>query len=127
MSMRIPEAVKPRHRQNPCDASADLESPYFRDGRATPLFPVPHEVSPARDDAEGERPWPSTLSMPAETVRTTRRSRRLWTRLQLQAKRSGSSGADPDRKSGVSGKRVSVRVDRGGRGFIKKKKRIQNK
>src|SRR3546814_3781748 len=95
MSMRIPEAVKPRHRQNPCDASADLESPDFRDGRATPLFPVPHEVSPARDDAEGERPWPSTLSMPAETVRTTHRSRRLWKRLTLQATRSGPCGAPP--------------------------------
>src|SRR3546814_19687444 len=35
---------------------------------------------------------------------------------------TGQSGLSADRKSVVEGKRVSVRVDLGGRGFIKKKK-----
>src|SRR3546814_12488033 len=37
------------------------------------------------------------------------------------------SGRIRDRKSGVSGKRVAVRVDLGGRRLIKKKKKMQTK
>src|SRR3546814_16646302 len=54
------------------------------------------------------------------------RARRLHLHATLDQGGLGFLGLDLDRKSVVSGKRVSVRVDLGGRRIIKKKHEIKN-
>src|SRR3546814_16113973 len=66
-------------------------------------------------DATGE--GSTTSSVAPSKVSSSRRSSCLW---QVQ-----STSRNPDRKSVVSGKSVSVRVDLGGRRTLKKKKKTK--
>src|SRR3546814_16212120 len=79
-----------------------------------PAEPVPLAID-ERNPAARDIPSPGTISIDVDATDTARAIFRVKQTIPVAA-------AGPDRKCVVSGKRVSVRVDPGGRRRIQKKK-----
>src|SRR3546814_13721986 len=93
----------------PASASITLASP-------TPFDPLTSTVSPGASIVASR----SRAVAASATWTNSRRPSSAFARLAIASPTSSTNWAD--RKSGVAGKSVSVRVDLGGRRIIKKKK-----
>src|SRR3546814_19962419 len=113
------------------DWSSDLCSSDLRRQAAPALGAIPClHAAPPRDAAPAARPSHRAARTHRNRRGADRRARRPpcpVTASRPLAPRCGGRRADRDRKSVVEGKRVSVRVDLGGRRTIKQKNKQEKK